>query len=408
MRVLLVLGILLAACWAGLPWQPLSASGDQPDKAQVSVDELIRRLGSPQFKEREEATRLLLERKDAIPALRKIVATPGHPELVRRARLLLEQLAQRRQQRMLDRFRALVKAGAVDQCAELLARWPMGWEERGCWQITCNLQRTLFQLNKKRRTDGDSKSLFDLVPTPLVVTGTRITKLPDPEEETLLFVRGGEVQISKPGSFNLGVVASSGPVRLPIPAVAIFAADSVRVEQVGPLIVSDGEVTSWDGAWHSVIIARGDVTLRGGAKASLILAGGSVRAEGVLKDCLVVSGKSVLSAMPRRKDAYINCTIKENEPSPFGFVRFFDLVREGIVVESADRGVRVKIAGVGKPFAQAGLRAGDMITAVDGEPGLSPEVFRRLLRRGWVAEEGVALRVLRGGHTLEIWVPAPQ
>ncbi len=172
MRVLLVLGIVLAACLAGLPWQPLSAAGDKPAKAQVSVDELLRRLGSKEFKVRDEATRLLLDRKDALPALRKIVETATDLELAKRAAFILEEAPRRQARRMLDRFRALAKAGAVDQCAELLARWPAGQEEMGRWQATLDLARKLSEFHKKLGKLANGKFFLE-VPSRLTTGVTR-------------------------------------------------------------------------------------------------------------------------------------------------------------------------------------------------------------------------------------------
>ncbi len=391
MRVLLVLGIMLAACLAGLPWHSFAAS-DPPEKRQVSVEELIRRLGSQEFKEREEATRLLLERKDALPALRKIVEAGTDLELARRAAFILEEVPRRQARRMLDRLRALAKAGAVDQCAELLARWPKGREEAACWEVTRDLARKLSGFHKTQGRLEDGKFLLDLVEAPQVISATRVTKLPGYDGESTLFIRGGEV-CPKGGDFGIGVITSSGPARIERFAFGvIFAGGPVEVDGKGDmLIVSDGDVTLRNGAFRSVIMARG-----------------TVRAEHVLTNCLVVSGKTVVSPFVKPQYAYENCTIKQNEPFPLGFVRFFDPAREGVTVEPADGGVRVQGTEVGTPFARAGLRAGDVIMTVAGAASGSPEVFRRLLRRAWVGDEAVALQVIRDGKTLQILVPAPR
>jgi S1-C subfamily serine protease len=59
------------------------------------------------------------------------------------------------------------------------------------------------------------------------------------------------------------------------------------------------------------------------------------------------------------------------------------------------------------PFARAGLRAGDVLAALDGTEVRDPEAFRRLLRRR-VAEGGLAqLRVLRDGKTTDVRVLLP-
>jgi membrane-associated protease RseP (regulator of RpoE activity) len=229
--------------------------------------------------------------------------------------------------------------------------------------------------------------------------------------ENALFLRGGEICPDQ-GLVSLAVLAAYGPVRLPAPGSGfIFAADSVAVEGQGAFVVSDGEAQV--GSAHaggadsaSLIIARKDITL-GGAEQCLVLAGGRVRIKGWLRDCVIVSGKDVV-AEESPQHAYKNCTIKQHQPDPFGFVRFFDPVQEGITVEGAREGLRVKAVAAGKPFALAGVRPGDMIVAVDGDDTDAPEVFRRQLRRAWVAEEGAALRIIRGGKTEEIWVAAPR
>src|SRR6266498_554556 len=332
MRVLLVLGIMLAACLAGLPWHSFAAS-DPPEKRQVSVEELIRRLGSQEFKEREEATRLLLERKDALPALRKIVDAGSDLELARRAAFILEEAPRRQARRMLDRLRALAKAGAVDQCAELLARWPAGQEEAACWEVTRRLALTLSKFHRPQGRLPDDKFLLKGDDAPKVISATRVTNLP--RGSSFLFLRGGEVS---PARFDMGVVVSSGSVRVKsFGSGVIFAADSVEVGggTKGPrLIVSDGDVTLQGGAYDSTIIARGSVT-----------------AGWALKDCLVVSGKTVTSPSIKPQYAYENCTIKQNEPFPLDFVRFFDPAREGVVVEPAGGKVRVKTVDAAKPFA---------------------------------------------------------
>jgi S1-C subfamily serine protease len=59
----------------------------------------------------------------------------------------------------------------------------------------------------------------------------------------------------------------------------------------------------------------------------------------------------------------------------------------------------------GKPFARAGLRKGDLLTALGGAAVGSPEDFRRRLRR--LAAEGgkVTLDLQRDGKALRVDVP---
>ena len=90
-----------------------------------------------------------------------------------------------------------------------------------------------------------------------------------------------------------------------------------------------------------------------------------------------------------------------------GPVRFFEPSRYGIAVAPDKGGVRVKAADREKPLGKAGLRAGDLVLALDGTPADSPESFRRLLRRR-VAEGGEAVfRVRRGGKEAEVRATLP-
>jgi len=166
----------------------------------------------------------------------------------------------------------------------------------------------------------------------------------------------------------------------------------------GPVDVRD--------AFHSLIIAGEDVTLRGRTKGCLIIAQGTVWCSGFLDDSRVVSGGRVVVSGEHSK--LENVAVKEKETMPLGFVRFFDPAREGVIVEAANGGVRVKAVDAKKPFAQAGLRVGDVITAVEGEAVDSPDTFRRLLRRALTVDEGCTLGVLRSGKTLEVRVPIPE
>src|SRR6266545_4805959 len=116
------------------------------------------------------------------------------------AACILEEVPRRQARRMLDRLRALAKEGAVDQCAELLARWPAGREEAGCWEVTRDLARKLagFHKNFGLRRDFDGKFVLDREKPPRVITAPRITQLPFlKNDEDLLFIRAGEVSLAK-------------------------------------------------------------------------------------------------------------------------------------------------------------------------------------------------------------------
>ncbi|HUE29502.1 MAG TPA: trypsin-like peptidase domain-containing protein [Verrucomicrobiae bacterium] len=66
-----------------------------------------------------------------------------------------------------------------------------------------------------------------------------------------------------------------------------------------------------------------------------------------------------------------------------------------------DAGVEVMRVERGGPAAEAGVAAGDIIVAADGEPTRSVDDLHRLLGR-WPREGPVALRILRGGTLVSV------
>src|SRR5207249_440315 len=100
--------------------------------------------------------------------------------------------------------------------------------------------------------------------------------------------------------------------------------------------------------------------------------------------------------------------VKELQTDGLGYVKFFDPVQVGVTVTADADGVRVAEATEGKPFARAGLRAGDVITAVDGTAVNSTDAFRRLLRKAVALSEPIVLKVRRQEQTREIRVQAKE
>src|SRR5262245_5725824 len=75
---------------------------------QPPTDELIRRLGSKIFAQREEAARLLLQREQDAAALRAALKA-ADLETARRISLILEEFAERARQRTLARLPGLAE-----------------------------------------------------------------------------------------------------------------------------------------------------------------------------------------------------------------------------------------------------------------------------------------------------------
>jgi hypothetical protein len=364
----------------------LSLLGESPADGE-DVAQLIQRLSNKHFKVREEAARQLLEREDAAPALQRILQVPGSdPEVARRAAQILAEFNRRDARRVLQRLQSLGEQGEVDLLVEWFVRRRRWAPEDSAWQMLGDLARKLVQLETQgpRKTNlphSESTPFVDFRRYRTLVRPKTVDFAPRQLQRGSYLARGEEIVADV---LAQSLIATSGNFRASfLGGSAVFAGGSVAVKEVSnSVIICDGEFKARHYVGGCIIIARGPVQCPDKLHNSLIVSLGTVQ---VPKD---TDGKDTL--------------IQEKEPNPLGFVKFFDPARAGIEVRQAEDGVRVKTAFEGKRFARAGLKAGDLIAALDGEAIKDPESFRRLLRRK-LAEGGASkLKVRRGEKTLEI------
>jgi hypothetical protein len=390
----LSLWLALAAAWAGLVvfGSSLPAPAADEKDSTAEIEKLIRQLGDEQFDKREEASRRLRGREDAIPALRR-AAKFGDAETARRASELLDLYARRD----FDRLTALAKDGRVDEVVEELVRRKKWDDERACWQVMAELAGALCDREKKAfgwaslpdNAPNPARDLrrFEAVrprrkPLQMISEARAIPEKRDPSDGYL--VRVEEMTTGRDMDWGDSFLVVSGDVRIDrISCSILFAGSSVRAKSAGlSLIFCDGDCFLENGARDSLIIARSDVRLGGNVKFCHIISGGKVRYD--------------------RPAGVEKTEAKENEPNPLGFVKFFDPAKIGIKVDSADGGVRVKEVEKGKAFAAAGLRADDLISSLNGDPVKDAEQFRRLLRAKLAVEGETVFKVRRGGKVLEV------
>jgi S1-C subfamily serine protease len=107
-----------------------------------------------------------------------------------------------------------------------------------------------------------------------------------------------------------------------------------------------------------------------------------------------------------RRPKLQDSVLREKDTDGLGILRFFDERKEGVEVLPNKSGVLVKEVRRDRPYALAGLRAGDVITAVDGVAVTSPESFRITLRaRLAEGKRFLPLSIQRAGKTVELRVP---
>jgi hypothetical protein len=389
---LLVIGLALVL---GVGWPGQRCGADPQPLAGTEIDKLIAQLGSESFAVREAATNQLQNREDAIPALRRALKS-SDAEVARRAAIILDFFVQREKKRALAHLIALGKEGRVDQAVEKLVRRKQWDNEDACWQVMAELAGRLSDLEKKEfgtvslRPANPNEELpardfrrYREKMRPTVLSGSRVTW-----RELLghRFVVRAEAIDTDVGKFTSFLASSVTAKIQSLDRSVLFAGDSVEVKGGGQfLIVCDGDVTANGYVRDSLIIARGDVHCTDPVINSRIITSGSVHLE--------------------RGGKLLDTKVKEKERNPLGFVTFFDPAKIGISVEKADGGLRVQEAAKDKPFTRAGVRAGDLVVALDGAAVTDPEVFRRLLRAKVASEGELAVKLRRGEQTLELRVP---
>lgn len=117
---------------------------------------------------------------------------------------------------------------------------------------------------------------------------------------------------------------------------------------------------------------------------------------------MVFAGGKVADAEKLAAKGCVEQNVKE-PPLP---VRFFDPAEFGLTLEVTKAGLKVAKVGGTNAFADAGLKAGDVITRVGEVDTATALAFRRELRRG-VVEGAVLLDVTRGKDRLELLVAVP-
>jgi hypothetical protein len=406
MRPKLFVCIAAVACLSGAVAQALIAhpcSAGEPTRSDREIDRLIGQLGNPSFELREAASRRLTEREDAVPALRRALKSPD-AEVARRAREILKALAGKEEARSLAKTAELAKHGAVDQAIERLVRREKWGDESGCWQVMADLEAKLKDL--ERQTYGHASapappSLTDTDPFAIAMEQHLEVVVSRPiAQKTLnghLFRWAEEVWkgravlraegITKGHAIG-GLCALSGDIKVSRLGGTVFAGGSIEALIIG----------------SALIVCDGDVTILGGdLDQSLVIARGTVRCGSRTRNSRIISCGEVVCKHP---ESIRDSKVVQNEPKPLGFVTFFDPADAGIKVEKAESGVRVKEAAKGKRFAVAGLRADDLVTAIDADAVKDYEGFRRRLRAKLAVDAEMTLKVRRADQTLELRVPA--
>lgn len=381
-------GLIVAVGLAGPAAQIIGQPAVEPVSTPDGIRALISQLGSSRYQERDQAARRLAQLDESAPFLREAIQSRDE-EVARLAKKALAEIRARIRPREICRFQALGKAGHVDRMLAGLVEWDGASDDVGLWQGTLDAVWSLADRAMAADVERDqSKALKESPPRALKQT---------PKE--LLVEPGDAAQ----AAFGLRLVRTPTPLRLRDFGGAALALESVSVDRRldRAIVLAEGPVKCKGTIRNSIIICCSDVEAGIEILNSVIVARGSIKCPLHVKDSiLVASGKVDTSRglVPGQRET--NC-IREEDATPLGLVKWFTPADVGLEVTPAKDSVRVEKLHDGKLPARAGLKVGDLITAVDRGKVDSAETFRKLLRRGSVQDRCV-LTVKRGDETLDV------
>jgi hypothetical protein len=359
----------------------------QADLTRRPTPELLRLLGSDQFRERDAAQRALEKRDEAFAEIRRARSTLN-AEGRRRVDAILAAMATRRS----AQFVKYAHEGRIDLLIEWTQVAPNCVSDADYWSCVIDLANEV-----KKRSNFDVR--HDL-------------GRPFPPRSFDAFLKDHATLVHEDGTFN-GIARS---FRLAVRA---------RKLDIQQPAVHDGLLVSAADAEarfvsHIVLIALGDVKLDL-CSDCIIIADGTVTTDRLRSNVVAVDrggvnyrpfegqydllyrngpqpGRRPWQPDPSRDESDERRSEGGAQARAEVGVQFFNLSDVGLNVDDELKVYSVRAAS---PLAKAGLKPGDTILAVDGEASASTDALRRQLRRAFVIG-GAELTIRRGGETLTL------
>ena len=344
----------------------------------AEIERHIGQLGSKQFRVREEASQALLKiGAIALPLLEK-ARRSADAETSRRATALFEQIRSGLEEQAAQRLIAKVAPGSIDQLVEQLALKKKGLAEVD-WIAMLELAKIVAKKGKAQN--------LRMHPSFSNFMGFHVATVDEAKEHYYTFGK------------RLQAKAVSADVHIGSCFIICSGGVNGGLGVVNSVVFANGPVKVAGMVANSVVFANGGVTVQAQIVNSIIICDGDVR---------VIDGHVVNSVICARGTIttgsfFKDSVIEQHAKNPLGLLTFFDPRQLGVKVETVKGELVVKRVQAKTAFAQAGLRAGDVITTLGKKSPGSYEEFRKSLRRK-VAEGRASLSVRRGEKTLEIAV----
>lgn len=163
----------------------------------------------------------------------------------------------------------------------------------------------------------------------------------------------------------------------------------------GVMVICDGDVRLGGNVYDSVIIARGSISIKGKGQnsANMLIAGGTVTID-------KPPGPFVNPDTELMQKNYVT----EKARQPLDYFSFFELSDLGMDLKAEGKVVTVSAVTPSGAAGEAGVKAGDVVAAVNGKAPDGPESLRRLLRDA-LAVGDAAVTLTRDGEAVKVALP---
>lgn len=371
-----------------VPAELFAADRTTPDSQ--TIERLIADLGDKNFKVRDEAVRRLIE-LEPTSAL-KVALKSVDPEIARLAAKIMDNLDRLATARSLEKLRKETAEGASSRAIDRFARWKGPDNDEAAWQVVIDFAwdvanratknhptENLFWL-KDRSPPKNTKPYGPKGLVDYVYSENRLAL----SKSITGFVRADGI-VFKPGAKPIGVVVTSDGFEMGLEL------------EYNTIILVAGSLRCGASLFNCILICDGEVELRSSVAGSIIVANGPVKYTSSIVGSVIVSSGTISSV----RKSIDRSVLRENEPNPFGFVKWFTPAEVGLEVATDKDGVRVERLQEGKLPTESGLKVGDLIVTLDGIKIDSTEKFRQRLLRG-VVNERCILMVKRDDRMFDI------
>lgn len=379
-----------------------SARAQDQKQAQRSVPQLIERLGSARFREREAAQKELLSRDEAYPDLRRALPMLN-AEGRRRANAILDVMTRR----LTKRFLQYGREGRVDLFVEWSGSAGKKIDSKEFWDCVIEIGLKQLKRTASQRAIREWEEYFRaknygefLKERPPFVSDD--DTIETAELTTHLTLR--ECSGRKNPKLGLGcsLVVTTSPLELDCASFSCIVLTTGKLklrDGINMIVISD-ESFPTNFLFNSVVVTR-----EGGSREPNLN-------EGIRESDLLLRSGTGFQLSPENDPHHLHLSpgphadgpsrartkaIKADSDGPV----FFKIQDLGIEFTKPEAWLQVKAVDPKSPFSKAGIQPGDFIRAIDGVDADDVECARRQLRHAFVLG-GAELKISRQGKPMTL------